>query len=154
MRLTPMYAFFVSTLLLWVATASAAAHESDVSCPPSIKVAQTAAELPAAWDSIDRSNDQSHDLRRVSFYRGHPRDLGQLKPSRIDTLERPAGGVSKPVVHTYDFTSRRDEAIFLQCSYELTSVAVFKRVSPVPSSCVVTYTGVLPPSPVLTMKCT
>lgn len=130
--------------------AAFAATDEPVSCPASIAVTQDAPADSEAWEHMNTRQGQPHRLRATSFYNGHPKHLGELKPSQIDA---PAPGVYKPLVHTYDFSERYADGVWLVCRYDLTSVIAFKRLLKVPASCEITYTRKPHPAPVLTMHC-
>lgn len=125
-------------------------QEPSFSCPASIEVEQKSTSDIGGWDSANPLKGQPHHIRAASFYNGHPALLGELKPSQIDASDSGAGD---RLIHGYVFAGQYPDGIWLACSYDLTSVMVFKRLPNVPSFCEIRYARELNSAPRIAMRC-
>ena len=102
----------------------AAPAQSELACPESLDIGR-AQVAPAGWErsGVAGSGTMRHQLRRVTFTDGHPREEAFLRPtsSRL--------GDKGDRTDLYVFSAVSIEGIALVCQYADTPQSLFRRIA-------------------------
>jgi len=128
MRVGPLRLLFAS--LCWCLLATGQSIALDLTCPQSLSVTQTAANVPSGWEATSGSEPAS--LQRVAFYIGSPKDRGTIVPDKTDKQNN-----EERV--TWNFVRGPGDEFWLGCSYTGTTVVLAQKLSAGVSQCVVHY---------------
>lgn len=103
---------------------------SDLNCPGTLPVQQTATAIPAGWDAVQI--DRQELIDKVSFYLSHPSSGGALVPDKTQKT-----GSEERVIWT--FTRKPGDDFWMACSYINTSVLLTRKLGSDVSECMVSY---------------